>query len=124
MTRVINGASDESALFMTAIDIGTSTILVSWGSSTHTGNVRTLNEDAALVAPPVFVVADGMGGHDGGEIASALAIESMKSLRSAATIDRTAIVDTVAQAGVNEAWVQRSPVSSWRVHRTLPLCPC
>lgn len=98
MTGVINGASDESALFMTAIDVGISIILVSWGSSTHTGNVRTLNEDAALVAPPVFVVADGMGGHDSGEIASALAIGSMTALRSARIIDRAAIVDTVAQA--------------------------
>lgn len=98
MAGVFNGASDESTLFMTAIDVGISVILVSWGSSTHTGNVRTLNEDAALVAPPVFVVADGMGGHDSGEIASALAIGSMKALRSARIIDRTAIVDTVAQA--------------------------
>lgn len=51
-----------------------------WASSTEVGNVRALNEDAVLVAPPVFFVADGMGGHEAGEIASALAVERLRTL--------------------------------------------
>ena len=39
------------------------------GAATDVGRVREVNEDAYLAAPPVFVVADGMGGHDGGDVA-------------------------------------------------------
>ncbi len=46
-----------------------------WGSATDRGRVRALNEDALLAHPPVFLVADGMGGHEAGDVASRLAVE-------------------------------------------------
>lgn len=42
-----------------------------------TGRVRTHNEDAVLLSPPLFAVADGLGGHQAGEIASTIAIETL-----------------------------------------------
>ncbi len=47
---------------------------------THDGLVRPNNEDAYLERPDLglFVVCDGMGGHDGGEIASRLAVQTIE----------------------------------------------
>jgi protein phosphatase len=50
------------------------------GAATDVGLVRTVNEDSFLVAPPVFVVADGMGGHSGGDVASRMVVEEFARL--------------------------------------------
>jgi PPM family protein phosphatase len=50
---------------------------VAVGAATDVGRVRKQNEDAYLVDPPLYVIADGMGGARGGAVASNLAIESL-----------------------------------------------
>jgi serine/threonine protein phosphatase PrpC len=50
------------------------------GAATDVGRVRQANEDSLLVAPPVFAVADGMGGHDGGDVASRIVVEELAHL--------------------------------------------
>jgi serine/threonine protein phosphatase PrpC len=49
-----------------------------YAGSTDTGRKRRRNEDSFVVAPPLFGVADGMGGAQAGELASSLAAAAMK----------------------------------------------
>ncbi|RJQ43925.1 MAG: Stp1/IreP family PP2C-type Ser/Thr phosphatase [Gaiellales bacterium] len=48
-----------------------------FATESHTGLVRRGNEDAALAQPPVFAVADGMGGALAGEVASGMAVAAL-----------------------------------------------
>ena len=52
---------------------------ISWGAATHVGKVREENEDTFLAEPQLalFLVSDGMGGHQGGELASNIVIEDL-----------------------------------------------
>ena len=49
-----------------------------FATATHTGLVRKANEDSLFARPPVFVVADGMGGAQAGEVASGMAIKAFE----------------------------------------------
>ena len=49
---------------------------ISHGVATDVGRVRQHNEDSVRVAGTIFVVADGMGGHAAGEVASGIATDA------------------------------------------------
>lgn len=58
-----------------------SSVVLNVASLTDTGLKRAANEDSMLVASPVFLVADGMGGHEAGDRASAAVVEAFEPLR-------------------------------------------
>jgi protein phosphatase len=56
--------------------------VLDWAGRSDVGRRRTVNEDSVLVGPPVFAVADGMGGNAAGDRASAAVVERLAALRS------------------------------------------
>ena len=81
--------------------------MVFQGSSaaiSHTGKVRSNNQDSGYAGSNLFVVADGMGGHAGGDVASSLAITRLEALdrpyESTADAER-ALRDAISDAAVD-----------------------
>jgi protein phosphatase len=89
-----------------------------YAAATDVGLVREVNEDAHLAAPPVFLVADGMGGHAGGDVASAIVVEEF-TLLADATYDADSAVRAVT--GALEASQRRIQAhAAGRVGRSAP----
>lgn len=63
-------------------------IRLSHGACTHVGQVRRDNEDAFVAIEGLYVVADGMGGHSAGEVASALTVTTIKDAYTATVAGR------------------------------------
>ena len=70
------------------------------GVATDVGRVRERNEDSYLAREPLFAVADGMGGHRGGNVASELAIETLGSFRVPAQGAAAALVEDIKRANL------------------------
>lgn len=65
---------------------------------THVGHRRKLNEDAVLDCSEhgLWAVADGMGGHEAGEVASAMVVETLSNFAAAGSIEHR--IDSVIAA--------------------------
>ena len=68
---------------------------LTWGGATDQGRIRANNQDAMYADSGLFVVADGMGGHQGGEVAANLAV---RTLTNAERSDREQLREAVAEA--------------------------
>lgn len=77
------------------IALGGRRIHVAWAARTDVGSVRAVNEDGLLADPPVWLVADGMGGHAFGDRASATLVETFGGLSGDAPVTRDLIVEAV-----------------------------
>ncbi|GGH46775.1 PP2C family protein-serine/threonine phosphatase [Microbacterium album] len=73
-------------------------VVLTWAGATHRGRKRDVNQDALLTAFPLFVVADGMGGHIGGEIASASTVGRLQRMVGKGSITPEAIEKALVKA--------------------------
>jgi len=62
-------------------------VTLSWAGVTNVGRKRTVNEDSYLAKCPVFAVADGMGGHSAGDVASAAVVTRLAEVIETDFID-------------------------------------
>jgi protein phosphatase len=71
---------------------------VRWGAATDPGRVRELNEDSHVAVPPLFAVADGVGGQAAGEVASGIAVAGLARFVGSGSVEASSVIAAVHSA--------------------------
>ncbi|WP_127793018.1 PP2C family serine/threonine-protein phosphatase [Agromyces sp. LHK192] len=105
MTQIGNGNPRHRVTMPSGTEV-----VLSWSAVSDTGHRREVNEDSFVAQPPVFAVADGMGGHAAGDFASAAVVTRLAEHGGEAAIGtpeldrslRLAVQDMGRGAGVTD----------------------
>ncbi|MFQ5660580.1 MAG: PP2C family protein-serine/threonine phosphatase [Gammaproteobacteria bacterium] len=114
-----NGSARFYLIFMSVPDPGKSAKPMSWASFgiTDVGRVRKHNEDSMLERPEIglWAVADGMGGHDKGDVASQMIVDKLKKIHEGTTLVN--YIDDIEDRliTVNRKLVEQARASAKRV---------
>lgn len=73
-------------------------VTLAWAAVSDVGRRRQANEDSVIVQPPVFAVADGMGGHAAGDRASAAVVDRLFALADREGVDPVVVGETLTLA--------------------------
>ena len=73
-------------------------VTLAWAAVSDVGRRRQANEDSVIVQPPVFAVADGMGGHAAGDRASAAVVDRLSALAGRDDVDQAAVGEVLILA--------------------------
>lgn len=73
-------------------------LTLGWAAVTDVGRKRTVNEDSFLAQSPVFAVADGMGGHSAGDVASKAVVTRLAEVIETEFIDPDVVEHALATA--------------------------
>lgn len=71
---------------------------LSWYAISDVGKRRETNQDSYVVHPPIFSVADGMGGHSAGEVASQAVVKSLDALAKSEVVTREDLSAALSRA--------------------------
>lgn len=88
----------ETTTTTRSVTVAQRRLLLSWAGVTDQGRRRDNNQDAFLADFPLFIVADGMGGHAGGEIASQSTVSRLQAVVSDGPVTRPAIENALERA--------------------------
>ena len=77
---------------------------VAVGAKSDIGRVREVNEDSFLVDEPLFVVADGMGGHLAGDVASTTAVDTIRSRSGDASPEDLSTLTELVRSANSRIW--------------------
>ena len=72
--------------------------IIEQAGRTDVGRQRSANEDSLVVSPPLFAVADGMGGAKAGEVASAVAVEAVEGAKESSEPPEAQLASIVREA--------------------------
>jgi protein phosphatase len=77
-------------------EVSHASVTLSWAAGTDVGHHRADNEDSFVVTAPLFAVADGMGGHSSGDVASDAVVRGLATLQSSGFTSTLAIDGALA----------------------------